>query len=107
MDIDKIQKINQLAKALKDAKMVETNDEAVKMALEGSKNIWSIYPTKVYTSNFGTMDKLIIDCEFKDVTEQQKLTAQVAAMKEWAQWIAKFNELTIGQGTNEIWKLME
>ena len=82
-------------------------NEAVKMALEGSKNIWSIYPSKVYTSNFGTMDTLIIDCEFRDVHEQQKLTAQVVEMKEWDLWIAKFNELTIGQGTNEIWNLME
>jgi hypothetical protein len=82
-------------------------DEAVKMALEGSKNIWSNYPTKVYTSNFGTMDRLIIDCEFKDVTEQQKLTARVVATKEWAQWIDKFNEFLIGQGTNEVWNLVE
>ena len=82
-------------------------DQAVKMALEGSKNVWSIYPAKVYTSNFGTMDTLIIDCEFKDVTEQQKLTAQVVVMEEWASWAAKFNELMLGQGTNEIWNLME
>ena len=63
--------VNRYTIPIKPGKM----NEAVKMALEGSKNIWSIYPSKVYTSNFGTMDKLIIDCEFNDVTEQQKLTA--------------------------------
>jgi len=72
---------------------------------EGSKDIWSIYPTKVYSSQFGPMNTIIIDCEFKDVAEQQKLTAQVVEKAEWAAWITKFNELTTGQGINEVWNL--
>ena len=82
-------------------------DEALKMATEGSKSIWSVYPSKVYASMFGPMNTMIIDCEFKDVAEQQKLTAQVSATDEWASWLVKFNELITGQGTYELWALAE
>ena len=79
--------------------------EALELAKEGRKNIWPLFPSRIYSTFIGPMDTLVIENEYADLAEWEKLGHQIYAKEEWGQWVAKFNQLATGGGTIEIWNL--
>ena len=80
-------------------------DEALDLARDGKKNVWSNMNGKIYFSNIGPLNTIILENEFKDMAEREKLSAEVVAKEEWGQWLAKWNEVTTGEGNNEVWNV--
>lgn len=80
-------------------------DEALNLAKDGRKNIWDFYTSRIYTSNIGPWGNLVIENEFKDMAEREKLVTRVVENEKWAPWIAGWNELITGEGKNEVWNV--
>ena len=76
--------------------------KAIEWANEGRNNVWSYIPCKIYSSTFGPMNTIVIENEFEDLAEREKLTEQVNG-EAWASWLAKWNEIVDGHGTSEVW----
>jgi hypothetical protein len=47
----------------------------------------------------------VIDNEFKDQAEMDKLWEKLVAKEEWSEFIDKMNELTTEEGTHTLWTL--
>jgi len=80
-------------------------EETVKMAKEGRKTIWPFITCRIYTNNYGPMNTLVFENEFKDMAELDKQWEQLEAKEEWAVWLAKLDELTTEEGKSELWNL--
>jgi len=80
-------------------------DEALELFKEGRKNIWSFFSCRIYSCNYGPINTLVIDNEFKDRAEMDKLWEKLAAKEEWPQFVAKMNEFTTEQGTHTLWTI--
>lgn len=80
-------------------------DEALALAKEGRKNLWPFYPSRIYTPYFSRMNTIIIENEFKDMVEHDKLIPKVVANEGWGLWIEKWDELIAGPSTREIWNV--
>jgi len=81
------------------------DDEALKLAKDGRKNIWPSATSRIYTSNIGPNNTIVIENEHKDLVEQRKHSSQVVAKEEWGPWYARWTELITGNGVNEVWNL--
>lgn len=80
-------------------------DEALKLAKDGRKNIWPTVNGRIYSSNIGPMNTIVIENEHKDITEQLKHSKQVIAKEAWGPWETKWNELVTGQSANHVWNV--
>ena len=79
--------------------------EAIEWANEGRKNIWSQVPSKIYSSEIGPWNTIVIENEFEDFADRKKSMSPVGTSEAWAPWYAKWNELIDGHGKNEIWNV--
>ena len=78
-------------------------DEALKLAMDGRKNIWPSVTGRIYSSNIGPMNTIVIENEFEDMAAQQKHMGQIVAKEEWDLWVTTWwDELITGTGTNEV-----
>lgn len=97
-DFEKIQKINRLAKALKDAKMANTNDEAAKMAEEmyekSEKNI-----AEMRTEDITAQE--LIEEEYKTRPEYKKKVELKESIKDIKEHIKKQKEGELEENIEE------
>ena len=80
-------------------------DEAVKLAKDGRKNIWPSVICRIYASNIGPMNTIVIENEFEDMAAQRKHMGQVVAKEEWGPWATSWDKLITGTSTNVVWTL--
>jgi len=82
----------------------EKFDEALDLARDGKKNIWSNRTSKIYSSEIGPLNTIVIENEFEDMAARDKLNAEIDA-KEWGKWLARWNKVVTGEGKNEVWNV--
>jgi hypothetical protein len=79
--------------------------EALELAKDGRKNIWPNITSRIYSSNIGPMNTIIIENEFNDLAEQRKQAERVGAKEEWDPWVEKWFKLVTGPSKNVVWNL--
>jgi len=79
-------------------------DDALDLARYGKKSVWPNRTCKIFFSEIGQLNTIIIENEFEDLAERDKLNAGIDE-KEWGQWLAKWNEVVTGEGKNEVWNM--
>ena len=80
-------------------------DEALDLFKEGRRIFGLSFPAEFTLVTTANVNTLVIDNEFKDMAEHDKLWEQLAAKEEWPQFMAKMNELTTEQGSHTLWTL--
>jgi hypothetical protein len=50
-------------------------------------------------------DVVVVDLDFEDVDEHDKLWGEIFAKEAWTAWQAKWDEIRAGQSTNHVWIL--
>ncbi len=80
-------------------------EDALNLLKEGKKNIWPFFSCRIYSPYFSQSDTLVVDNDFEDMAEHEKLWEQLSAKEEWTAFIEKWDELRAGQSTHHIWGL--
>jgi hypothetical protein len=65
----------------------------------------SNYRSRIYSSMFGPFDTVAVEIEAKDMDEYNRKFAEASSDPGWAEFVVKFDELTIPGGSNEMWVL--
>jgi hypothetical protein len=79
--------------------------EALELAKEGRKNIWPTITSRIYSSNIGPMNTIVIENEFNDLVEQRKQAELISAKEEWDPWAEKWFKLVTGSSKNVVWNV--
>jgi hypothetical protein len=80
-------------------------DEALNLLKDGKENIWPFFSCRIYSPYFSEQDTLVVDNDFEDMVEHDKLWEQLFAKEEWNAFIEKWDKLRAGRGTHHIWGL--
>ena len=82
-------------------------DEALKLVKEGRDDVWSSFTrsSKVYSSNIGPRNTIVIENEFNDLADRQTLLGKTIETEKWDPWVARWRKVTLGPGVNEIWNV--
>jgi hypothetical protein len=65
------------------------------------------YRSRIYSSMFGPFDTIAVEIEARDMDEYNRIFAQASSEPGWADFIARFDALTVPGGSNEMWVLAE
>ena len=79
--------------------------EALELVKNGRDNVWSSTPSRIYTSNIGPLNTIVIETEYKDNTEREKVTGAIAATEAWGSFMVSWSKVISGEGKVELWTL--
>jgi hypothetical protein len=82
-------------------------DELVTMLADSRKLAKNTYSMRIYHSMFGPFDSVAVELEFKDMDEMARSQEEMMVLPDPAAFMAKFDELTVPGGSNEIWVLAQ
>jgi hypothetical protein len=80
-------------------------DEALSMLKEEKKNLFASFTIRICSPNISPRDVVVIDLDFADMPEHDKLWGEIFAKKEWGEWQEKWDKIRAGQSANHIWFL--
>jgi len=80
-------------------------DEALELTKDGRKNLWPFFSARIYSCNWGTLNTLLLESDFEDMVEHDKLWEQLWAKEGWSAYMTKLNELIDGPYTHTLWTI--
>ncbi len=82
-------------------------DELVTLLVNAKETSGEGYRLRIYHSMFGPFDTIAMEIEVKDMDDLNHYFEGIRTDQNWVKFIAKFDELTVPGGSNEIWTLAQ
>lgn len=88
--------------------MVKTGrvEEAAKLLKAGEKYHKHVPTNRIYISDIGTYNQVVLELEFENMTEYERFWAEWEASPDLEAFMKKWHKVTKG-GISEIWQLVE
>ena len=80
-------------------------DEALSMLKDDQIFGFFVKRRRILSPYISPRDVLVVDLDFEDMAEHDRVWAEISAKEAWNEWQAKWDEIRAGQSSNHIWTL--